>query len=384
MDAGSASSPPRPAELLTPSAPATVVCDVCDRDVAYAAFARHRRRHSGAKPFACTQCGSRFARRDARDRHERKHGEAPGRACELCGRVFQRHDALQCHVARHAQRDERARSLAELQQGVARAAALTRDLESAREELTALQAHNDDLVNRLADGDAADSNRPPIAGRCRACRTANTALLGDPLACVECGALMHAFCAGYLRPVPACLFWCRPCRGKQPCPSEQRSLTVQDVEAAADEHRLLDLLLWQAKLRRTSVPADGMCLFTAVATAVPAWTAHGLRQAKAQALLERDWSHLGAVEADGLRRTAAELGGRSRRVGGRWDTVAMDHVPTVLGDVIGRPLEILQVDMVKRTLQHLRLPHDMPGEPVRLCLTGRGIARSHYDLVDPR
>jgi hypothetical protein len=64
----------------------------------------------------------------------------------------------------------------------------------------------------------------------------------------------------------------------------------------------------------------------------------------------------------------------------------MDHVQTVLSGVIGRPLEILQVDTVKRTLQRLRLQHDMPGEPVRLCLTGRGIGRSqsHYDLVDPR
>lgn len=61
----------------------------------------------------------------------------------------------------------------------------------------------------------------------------------------------------------------------------------------------------------------------------------------------------------------------------------MDHVPTVLGSVVGRPLEIVQVDMAKRTLQRLRLPHDMPGEPVRLCLTGRGIGRSHYDLVGP-
>jgi hypothetical protein len=91
-------------------------------------------------------------------------------------------------------------------------------------------------------------------------------------------------------------------------------LTVQDVEAAADEFHLL---LWQAMLRRTSVPADGMCLFAAVATTVPAWTAHGLRQAAAQVLLERDWLHLGAAEAAELARTAAELGGRSARVGGR-------------------------------------------------------------------
>ena len=266
MDAGSA------LRLPEPTAPATAVCvcDVCDRQVAYAALARHRRRHSDAKPFACTQCDSRFARRDARDRHERRHGEAPGRACELCGRAFQRQDALRRHVARHAQRDERTRSLTELQQGVARAAALERDLERARAELAAVQSHNDELTNRLADGNTADSDRPPIAGRCRECRTANTALLGEPLACTHCGALLHVFCAGYLRPLPACLFWCPRCRGNLAAPSAQRSLTAQDVEAAADELRLMDLLLWQAKLRRTPVPADGMCLFTAVANAVPA------------------------------------------------------------------------------------------------------------------
>ena len=36
-------------------------------------LARHRRSHSGIKPYRCTQCGKRFARSDHLDKHHKIH-----------------------------------------------------------------------------------------------------------------------------------------------------------------------------------------------------------------------------------------------------------------------------------------------------------------------
>ena len=36
-------------------------------------MARHRRSHSGIKPYRCTQCGKRFARSDHLDKHHKIH-----------------------------------------------------------------------------------------------------------------------------------------------------------------------------------------------------------------------------------------------------------------------------------------------------------------------
>ncbi|XP_037094198.1 zinc finger protein 672-like, partial [Pollicipes pollicipes] len=64
-----------------------------------------RRRPSGAGPFECSQCGSRFASQRNLTRHESSHSERPRLECEVCERAYTRLDALVRHsVEAHEQR----------------------------------------------------------------------------------------------------------------------------------------------------------------------------------------------------------------------------------------------------------------------------------------
>lgn len=61
----------------------------------------HMRRHTGEKPYQCSECHWRFARSDEKARHERLHsGEKPF-GCNLCGKRFARSDHLTKHHGTH-------------------------------------------------------------------------------------------------------------------------------------------------------------------------------------------------------------------------------------------------------------------------------------------
>eukprot|EP00035_Acanthoeca_spectabilis_P024509 m.454105 g.454105 ORF g.454105 m.454105 type:complete len:296 (-) comp20617_c0_seq1:188-1075(-) len=61
----------------------------------------HIRRHTGEKPFQCTQCQWKFSRSDELSRHERLHsGEKPFK-CTKCDKSFARSDHLNKHVTIH-------------------------------------------------------------------------------------------------------------------------------------------------------------------------------------------------------------------------------------------------------------------------------------------
>ncbi|KAI5942724.1 Zinc finger protein 467 [Manis javanica] len=77
-------------------------CSDCGRGFAYGQhLARHRRVHTGERPFACAQCGRRFGSRPNLVAHCRAHSGARPFACAQCGRRFSRKSHLGRHQAVH-------------------------------------------------------------------------------------------------------------------------------------------------------------------------------------------------------------------------------------------------------------------------------------------
>lgn len=82
------------------------ICDVCNRNCfSTARLERHKRSHSGARPFVCDHCGSSYQQQNDLSRHLRKHeeGVVTGVVCPYkdCGRRLATTHTLNIHIRIH-------------------------------------------------------------------------------------------------------------------------------------------------------------------------------------------------------------------------------------------------------------------------------------------
>ena len=69
--------------------PKKYICTDCEKAfVSQTDLERHRRTHTGERPFKCDVCGAAFALESNLKKHARVHTQEKPYDCRICGRVF--------------------------------------------------------------------------------------------------------------------------------------------------------------------------------------------------------------------------------------------------------------------------------------------------------